>query len=137
MNILTSVFKPMQAIMLILTLVACNQPESKYEKLNPAEFNAKLNTLQNNQLIDVRTPEEYQAGHLKNAVNINFIDNDFEELISKLVKKKPVFIHCAAGVEGGRSNQTAKLLEELGFTEIYELEGGITNWINAGMETVP
>lgn len=136
MKILILIFKPLQAIMLILILVGCNQSERTYNKLSPQEFEAKLKTLQNVQLIDVRTPEEYQTEHLKNAVNINFVDDDFKEKISKLNKKNPVFIHCAAGVLEGRSNKTAKLLEELGFNEIYELEGGIINWIKAEMVTV-
>ncbi len=136
MKNLMSVFKPLQLILLMLILVACNQSESTYNLISPQEFEAKLITLKNVQLIDVRTPEEYQTGHLKNAVNINFMDEDFKENISRLDKKKPTFIHCAAGAQGARSNQTAKFLEELGFVEIYELEGGIINWINAGLETI-
>ncbi len=129
-----SVFKTL--LVIILIFVACNQSESIYNVISPQEFEVKLITLKNVQLIDVRTPKEYQTGHLKNAVNINFLDEDFKENISRLDKKKPTFIHCAAGAQGARSNQTAKLLEELGFVEIYELEGGIINWIKAGMETV-
>ena len=134
MKNLMSVFKTLQVIMLIL--VGCNQSESTYNVISPQEFEAKLITLKNVQLIDVRTPEEYQTGHLKNAVNINFMEENFKENISRLDKNKPIFIHCAAGAQGARSNQTAMLLKELGFVEIYELEGGIINWIKAGMETV-
>ena len=136
MSIPILIIKPIRLILLILILAACNQSESAYHKISPQEFEAKLNTLKNVQLVDVRSPGEYQARKLKNAVNINFMDEDFREQISGLDIKKPVFVHCAAGVQGGRSNKTAMLLEELGFNEIYELEGGITNWIKAGLETV-
>jgi rhodanese-related sulfurtransferase len=130
------IFKPLQVLMLLLILVACSQSESTYKLISPQEFDGKLISLKNVQLVDVRTPEEYQTGHLKNAININFYEEDFKENISRLDKKNPIFIHCAAGAEGARSNQTAELLKELGFIEIYELEGGIINWINSGKETV-
>lgn len=136
MKNLISIFKPLQVIMLILIFVACSQTKRTYKVISPQEFETKLTSLKNVQLIDVRTPEEYQSGHLINAVNINFMDEDFKENISRLDKKNPTFVHCAAGAEGARSNKTAKLLKELGFVEIYELEGGIINWINAGKETV-
>ncbi len=118
MKNLMSVFKPLQVIMLMLILVSCNQSESTYNVISPQEFEAKLITLKNVQLIDVRTPEEYQTGHLKNAVNINFMDEDFKENISGLDRKNPIFIHCAAGAPGARSNKTTDLLKELGFVEI-------------------
>ena len=101
------------------------------QKLMPADFATKLDALPNEQLIDVRTPDEYQAGHLPHSTLIDFKGEDFREKITQLDKNKPVMVYCAAG---GRSNAAATLLEELGFAEVYELEGGFTRWREAGQE---
>ena len=96
------------------------------------EFDKKLSTTANVQLIDVRTPEEFAGGHLKNAVNINIRDNDFDQQIAKLDKKKPVMVYCKAG---SRSAAAADKMQEMGFSEIYNLDGGIMKWESAGKPT--
>ena len=101
------------------------------QRLSPPDFATKLEALPNEQLIDVRTPDEYQTGHLPHSTLINFKGDGFREEMAQLDKKRPVMVYCAAG---GRSTATAALLEELGFTEVYELEGGITRWQEAGKE---
>ena len=77
------------------------------------------------QLVDVRTPEEYDAGHIEKAVNIDFLAEDFEDAIQKIDKDRPVFIYCRSG---GRSGRASKLMKELGFKKVYDLEGGYLNW---------
>jgi len=77
------------------------------------------------QLIDVRTPEEYSQGHIEKARNINIMDDDFDAQVALLDKNKPVMIYCKSG---GRSARASERLKELGFTNITDLEGGITNW---------
>jgi rhodanese-related sulfurtransferase len=84
-------------------------------------------------VIDVRTPEEYSAGHLENAVNIDFKAASFKEEISKLDKEKPYLVYCRTG---GRSGQSVKIMEELGFKNIYDLKGGITAWQAEGKTVV-
>src|SRR5688572_17949871 len=69
-------------------------------KLNANEFETKLNTTPNAQLVDVRTPEEYNEGHLKGSININYQGNSFAEEVAKLDKTKPTFVYCRSG---GRS----------------------------------
>lgn len=101
------------------------------QRLSPTDFATKLQALPNEQLIDVRTPDEYQSGHLPHSTLINFKDDGFREEVAQLNKKRPVMVYCAAG---GRSTATVALLRELGFTEVYELEGGITRWREAGQE---
>ncbi len=101
------------------------------QRLSPADFATKLETLPNEQLIDVRTPAEYQTGHLAHSALIDFKGGNFREKMAQLDKHQPVMVYCAAG---GRSTATVALLEELGFTEVYELEGGITRWQEAGQE---
>lgn len=84
-------------------------------------------------LIDVRTPVEFEQGHLENSVNINIADPSFRDEIGKLDKSEPVYVYCKVG---GRSAKAASLLREMGFEEVYDLEGGIRNWEKSGMKVV-
>tara|TARA_B110000444_G_scaffold260921_1_gene309967 strand:+ start:279 stop:692 length:414 start_codon:yes stop_codon:yes gene_type:complete len=77
------------------------------------------------QLVDVRTPEEYKGNHLKGAQNICVTSDDFKEKVKMLDKNKPVYVYCN---RGGQSAQAAIALKELGFTKIYDMEGGILLW---------
>ncbi|MDJ0646121.1 MAG: rhodanese-like domain-containing protein [Flavobacteriaceae bacterium] len=94
------------------------------EKLTAADFNAKIK-YDTVQLIDVRSPEEFLEGHLKNAKNINFYDGDFmQQMLKELDESKPVYLYCKSG---GRSGKAAAKLSERGF-KIYDLKGGILDW---------
>ena len=98
-------------------------------KLSPDDFEKKLITTKQVQLIDVRTPGEYGDGHLKDAKNIDYKNQAFKDEISSLDKNKPVFVYCLGGV---RSAAAANILHENGFTEIYDMSGGYLKWTSAG-----
>lgn len=85
------------------------------------------------QLIDVRTPKEYVEGHIEGSINIDFTDDNFEELIANVDKSKPVAVYCG---RGGRSGKCSKFMKEAGFTKIYDLDGGITEWKFKGKPVV-
>lgn len=72
-------------------------------------------------LVDVRTPEEYAAGHLDNALNINWYDADFADQIGKIDKDNTIYVYCK---KGGRSAKAAQMLDSLGFKAVVDLEGG-------------
>ena len=96
------------------------------EVLSAAEFSKKLAAHPGAQLIDVRTPNEHNAGHIEGSKNINIFDADFEAQIQNTCEKEmPVFLYCKAG---SRSAKAASKLAELGYQEIYDLEGGYTKW---------
>ena len=76
-------------------------------------------------VVDVRTTEEFSAGALPGALNIPVTDLSFPFQIAKLDKQKPVLIYCKAG---GRSARAALAMKALGFSVIYELEGGYRAW---------
>ncbi len=101
------------------------------ENLSADQFEAKLKGA-DVQLIDVRTPGEYEEGHLKDAVNIDINSGDFEQKLAKLDKNKPVLVYC---LSGGRSGSAAGILNGMGFKEVYNLNGGIMSWNNAGKPT--
>ena len=74
------------------------------------------------QVLDVRTPDEYKAGKIADAKNINFYDADFSQKVSQSLKKDiPVYLYCQSGA---RSQKAMKILKDLGFEVIYELQGG-------------
>jgi len=129
-------------ILMSVTLSSCGQNASKKEVnestqkesiselISPKELNDKLGDIQ---LIDVRTSFEFNRGHLKNAVNINFYDRNFYEQMSKFDKNKEIYIYCRSG---NRSGSAASKLKNQGFTKIYDLQGGIINWSKNNLETV-
>lgn len=100
--------------------------------LSPNEFQKRIVNTSEIQLIDVRTPEEYSEGHLKGAKNININSEDFAKQIEALDTEEPVYLYCRSG---GRSGRAAKLLVDMGFTQIYDLDGGITAWTEKELPT--
>lgn len=77
------------------------------------------------QLIDVRTPEEYQAGTIEDAINLDFNGGVFEKEFDKLDPNKPVLVFCASG---GRSGKAKNLLKDKDFKQVYNLVGGYSQW---------
>lgn len=98
---------------------------SAYTQLSAEEFKAKLATVDNPQLIDVRTPREFEKGNITGSEMINFKDRTFAVKMEKLDKKRPLFIYCQSG---GRSLNACNQAVTNGFTEVYELAGGYGNW---------
>lgn len=92
--------------------------------LEPTVFKTAI-TGHDVQLIDVRTPEEYEEGHIENATLIDFNSEDFKENVQTLDKTRPVYVYCGSG---GRSALASELMAELGFNEIYDLQGGFLAW---------
>lgn len=107
--------------------------QTDVKTIDPVAFQTKIKSLKNEQLIDVRTPEEFASGHLQNAVNINFYSSDFKEQLEKLDKTKPVMVYCKSG---GRSGKAAIILKELGFTIVYNLADGVEGWKNKQLPVV-
>src|SRR5690606_11445036 len=113
-------------VMAICLLSGC---AAQYKSVNANQFN-RLSSQEDIQLVDVRTIEEYEAGHIKDAVNINVQDSSFRSEINKLDKNKAVLVYCRSGK---RSNDAAEIMKEAGFTKIVNLEGGILSWEEAAM----
>ncbi len=81
----------------------------------------------NVQLVDVRTPQEYQDGSIAHAINIDFFkQEDFVSKSNELNKNEAVYLYCRSG---NRSQKAARKLDSLGFKKIYDLKGGYLNWI--------
>ena len=123
--------------LLIFTTSSCGQKEknsdvqnSTIKMISAQELNKKTDKVT---IIDVRTPGEYESGHLPNAMNINYSSSGFKEQLNALNKDQEIYVYCKVG---GRSARAAKTLEELGFTKIYDLKGGIKSWQKEGFKIV-
>ena len=79
-------------------------------------------------LVDVRTAEEFAEGHIEGALNIDYFSATFSDDISKVGFEIPVLLYCRSG---NRSGKAMKIMKELGFKEVYNLEGGIKGWISS------
>ena len=84
-------------------------------------------------IIDVRTPEEFNAGHIDGAVNYNVQGPDFGAQIATLDPAGTYAVYCQSG---NRSQVAVAQLSDAGVNGIYELETGITGWANAGYPIV-
>ena len=84
-------------------------------------------------LVDVRTAEEYESGHIQNAVNFDFYSGSFQKEILSLDKSASIVLYCRTQ---NRSIKTANYLKENGYKEITVIEGGITSWVKNGNDLV-
>ncbi|MEM9992011.1 MAG: rhodanese-like domain-containing protein [Bacteroidota bacterium] len=118
------------------TVTTKSDKSSKRAKaLPPKQFAAKMASVSVPQLVDVRTNEEYRAGFIDNALNIDFYSSNFAQLVqAQLDKKRPVFVYCKAG---GRSGKTAAMLSNLGYQEVYDLQGGYSAWVRSSRYQLP
>lgn len=76
-------------------------------------------------LLDVRTPEEYNSGHIAKSFLIDFRSDTFKEKINELDKNNTYLIYCRIG---SRSASVLNMMKELGFDNAYNMLGGITLW---------
>ena len=80
-------------------------------------------------VLDIRTPEEFNDVRLAGAINVDYYDADFDDQLDALDKNDPYVMYCRSG---NRSSDAIKTMKELGFVEVYEIDGGIVNWYDSG-----
>jgi rhodanese-related sulfurtransferase len=83
--------------------------------------------------LDVRTPIEFAEGHIDGARLIDFQSGNFENEISSLDKNATYAVYCRSG---NRSGQAVKVMHDAGFHNVYNLNGGVIDWANAGLPLV-
>jgi rhodanese-related sulfurtransferase len=81
-------------------------------------------------LLDVRTPEEFNEVRVPGSVNVDFYAADFASQLDTLAKDVPYVVYCRSG---NRSSQTMNIMRELGFLEVWDVDGGIISWNEAGL----
>ncbi|HCE55491.1 MAG TPA: rhodanese-like domain-containing protein [Lutibacter sp.] len=121
-------------VLITILGISCNTKSQSHSEaikvLTPTEFKQKS---ANQTIIDIRTPQEFSEGHIEGAVNINYYDSNFMDQMAKFDKNQPIFIYCRSG---NRTTAASKKAADFGFTEIYDLEGGILYWMKNNNETV-
>jgi thioredoxin len=117
------------AVSIIMLSSCLNGQNARYE-LDATEFAGKIKELPAATILDVRTPQEFNKGHLPDAINIDWYDNDFQKQIALLDKSGPVFVYC---LSGARSAAAARLMRSQGFNTVYELSGGMMKWRAANL----
>ena len=110
--------KKIISITLVLLLLTACASTTKYQTVDANKVATLIN--EGVTIVDVRTPSEYEEGHIKTAVNFPL---DVIDTIS-YDKDSPIIVYCASGV---RSKQAAETLVDMGYTEVYNLDGGILN----------
>ncbi len=103
------------------------------KNVSALEFQQLINDNNEAIILDVRAPNELEQGVIGKVKHIDFYNDNFKEELGKLDRSKPVLIYCHSG---GRSAIAMSHLHELGFSEVYNLQGGITEWSEAGLEIV-
>ena len=134
--------KKLSLLLLFIIPLSCAQKQStsepssktetlvEYEDISVSEFNQEYSESDSNVVIlDVRTDEEFQAGVIPNAVQLNFMSPDFKTKASQLDTSKTYVVYCQSG---GRSAAASKIMiQELGFKNVKNLEGGYSNWVKS------
>jgi rhodanese-related sulfurtransferase len=124
--------KKLIAIMASVLLLAGCSNSSTATDLSVSEFSSKV-TEAGIITLDVRTPGEFNEGHIEGAQLIDFQSGNFENEIATLDKSKTYAVYCRSG---NRSGQAVKVMSDAGFSNLYNLNGGVIDWANAGLPLV-
>lgn len=117
-------------LVISLIFISCSKSVTGVKVITQEEMQTFLK-MDEVQLVDVRSPEEYKTGFIANAQNIDYFSDTFEEDMTKLDKNRPVILYCKSG---SRSAKCAKKLISAGFIKVYDFEGGISKWKHSGLE---
>jgi rhodanese-related sulfurtransferase len=113
------------SIFLSLSFDSCTM---KYQEIYPDELEEILSSSDNNDyvLLDVRTPQEYNQGHIPGAVLIDIYDPQFKQKVNELDKDKTLYVVCRSG---NRSRQACEIMHDMGFRSLFNVEKGMLGWV--------
>lgn len=112
-------------ILIVLSLFSAALANAQIKAVSPTFAEQKLNK-KKVVVIDVRTTQEFNEGHLPNAIHINVQDSvAFRQQVKKLRKGKTYLVYCKSGK---RSTKASEIMKQEGFRHIWNMEGGITAW---------
>jgi phage shock protein E len=116
----------------IFLLVGCTSMTAGVTNMNVSEFSAKIAEA-GVVTLDVRTPTEFAEGYIEGARLIDFQSGNFENEIATLDKNATYAVYCRSG---NRSGQAVKVMQDAGFTNVFNMNGGVIDWANAGLPLV-
>jgi rhodanese-related sulfurtransferase len=114
----------------ILFLTGCGTTEST--NLGAQDFQAKAKEA-GIITLDVRTSGEFMSGHIENAINIDVEAMNFDSEIAKLDKSATYAVYCRSG---RRSQIAVDRMKDAGFTNLFNLNAGVEDWVSAGLPLV-
>ena len=116
------------ALMVISSCVQCSvsHTSGNFRRVDVAEFKEFIDN-PDVQLVDVRTAEEYNAGHIPGSINIDVLKGH-EELTATLDPERPVALYCRSG---RRSETAGWVLEKVFFRNVVDLKGGYNEWVKS------
>ncbi len=119
------------SMLAIMALMAPSMAQSKAQDIAQQQLLVDRFEAQPMQLLDVRSSEEYQQGHIKGAINVSF--DVISEHAAKLDKEQPIVVYCRSGRRAGIAIET---LQQLGFTKLYHLEGDMMGWTEKDLPVI-
>ena len=123
-------------ILIVALLTSCgsdgdNSAEEGFALVSPGDAAALLEDRPADLIVlDVRTPDEYDEGHIDGSIMLDFYEADFADRLAQLDPEVPYLVYCRSG---NRSGQTTQLMEDLGFSTVYDVDGGVIAWAEAGL----
>ena len=120
---MNKLFAALSVVFLLMSSYSVGQNNND---IHITEFQTKMESSEYI-LVDVRTKQEFAEGHIKGAINIDYLSENFSIEIQELDLENPVLLYCRSG---NRSGKAMKIMNELGYLEVYNLEGGIKGWIS-------
>ena len=112
--------------LLMVSCVFSPKKQKTMNELSPIEWAELQSQTPESVILDVRTEEEFESGYIKDALNLDIRGGaEFLSSIEELDKSKAYFVYCRSGA---RSGQACQLMEQMGFAQVYNLEGGVLAW---------
>ena len=124
--------KKIVALIASALLIAGCSSSSSATDLSVTEFSSKI-TESGVVTLDVRTPGEFAEGYIEGARLIDFQSGNFENEIATLDKNATYAVYCRSG---NRSGQAVKVMKDAGFSKVFNMNGGVIEWANAGLPLV-
>ena len=117
----------MRIIFILSLSIFLSSCTEKFKYISVEEFNSFSDD--EFELIDVRTLEEFQSGHISTAINIDFFSTNFIDEIKEFETSLNLILYCRSD---NRSSKSAKILADNDFNNVYVIKGGIEEWISQG-----
>jgi rhodanese-related sulfurtransferase len=124
--------KKIVALIASALLIAGCSSSSSATDLSVTEFSSKI-AESGVVTLDVRTPGEFAEGYIEGARLIDFQSGNFENEIATLDKNATYAVYCRSG---NRSGQAVKVMKDAGFSNVFNMNGGVIEWANAGLPLV-
>ena len=119
-------------VLLVMAPLNCSAENAAIENISAKAATALIENHRSDPdfiILDIRTPAEFQAGHISGAVMLDFYSKSFASDFKALDRGKTYLIYCRSG---NRSGQLMRAISDLGFKKIYNMESGLKDWLRQG-----